>query len=102
MIALSMKSSCSRKTAITRCLTWPRRRMVRRGRRSALALRPRGQRSPALSAPRVRSFEEIDRLGIDSNGLGNLIGARAEVDFYRVEPPAGYTKRGCRLQKTYR
>ena len=33
-----------------------------------------------------RSFEEIDRLGIGSHGLGNLIGARADVDFYRIEP----------------
>jgi L-asparaginase len=39
-----------------------------------------------------RSFEEIDRLGIDDHGLGNLIGARAEVDFYRIEPPSGFTK----------
>jgi hypothetical protein len=39
-----------------------------------------------------RSFEEIDRLGIDAHGLGNLIGARADVDFYRIEPPSGFTK----------
>ena len=39
-----------------------------------------------------RSFEEIDRLGIDGHGHGNLIGGRAEVDFYRIEPPSGYTK----------
>jgi hypothetical protein len=39
-----------------------------------------------------RSFEEIDRLGIDDRGLGNLIGARADVDFYRIEPPSGFTK----------
>ncbi len=38
-----------------------------------------------------RSFEEIDRLGIDGKGHGNMISARAEVDFYRVLPPAGYT-----------
>jgi hypothetical protein len=40
----------------------------------------------------LRSFEEIDRLGIGSHGLGNLIGARADVDFYRIEPPSGFTK----------
>jgi L-asparaginase len=39
-----------------------------------------------------RSFEEIDRLGIGSEGVGNLISSYADVDFYRVLPPAGYTK----------
>jgi hypothetical protein len=39
-----------------------------------------------------RSFEEIDRLGIGSAGVGNLISSFADVDFYRVLPPAGYTK----------
>jgi hypothetical protein len=39
-----------------------------------------------------RSFEEIDRLGIGSTGIGNLISSFADVDFYRVLPPAGYTK----------
>jgi hypothetical protein len=39
-----------------------------------------------------RTFEEIDRLGIGEKGLGNLISSKADVDFYRVAPPAGYTK----------
>jgi hypothetical protein len=39
-----------------------------------------------------RSFEEIDRLGIGAAGIGNLISSFADVDFYRVLPPAGYTK----------
>jgi L-asparaginase len=39
-----------------------------------------------------RSFEEIDRLSIGMNGLGNLISSIADVDFYRVLPPGGYTK----------
>ena len=39
-----------------------------------------------------RSFEEIDRLQIGENGTGNLISAKAEIDFYRVLPPSGYTK----------
>ncbi|MBZ9935248.1 asparaginase domain-containing protein [Mesorhizobium sp. BR1-1-16] len=39
-----------------------------------------------------RSFEEIDRLSIGADGQGNLIGGRAEVDFYRVCPPGGFTK----------
>jgi L-asparaginase len=39
-----------------------------------------------------RSFEEIDRLQIGEKGTGNLISGKAEIDFYRVLPPAGYTK----------
>src|SRR3984885_9327648 len=39
-----------------------------------------------------RSFKEIDRLGIGSEGVGNLISSFADMDFYRVLPPAGYTK----------
>lgn len=39
-----------------------------------------------------RSFEEIDRLGISDLGDGNLISSRADVDFYRMLPPSGYTK----------
>jgi len=39
-----------------------------------------------------RSFEEIDRLQIGEKGTGNLISANAEVDFYRILPPSGYTK----------
>jgi hypothetical protein len=40
-----------------------------------------------------RSFEEIDRLGVDDHGIGNLISRRADVDFFRIIPPSGY-KRG--------
>jgi L-asparaginase len=40
----------------------------------------------------ARVFEEIDRLGIGEKGWGNLISARADVDFYRALPAAGYTK----------
>ena len=39
-----------------------------------------------------RSFEEIDRLQVGEKGAGNLISAKAEVDFYRILPPSGYTK----------
>lgn len=38
------------------------------------------------------SFEEIDRLGIGEHGTGNQISSRADIDFYRVFPPSGYTK----------
>jgi L-asparaginase len=40
----------------------------------------------------ARVFEEIDRLGINEQGLGNLISSRVDVDFYRPLPPAGYTR----------
>jgi L-asparaginase len=39
-----------------------------------------------------RSFEEIDRLNIGVDGLGNQISAVAEIDFYRVMPPGGFRK----------
>lgn len=39
-----------------------------------------------------RSFEEIDRLSVGAEGFANLISSFADVDFYRVLPPAGYTK----------
>ena len=39
-----------------------------------------------------RSFEEIDRLQIGEHGTGNLISSKAEIDFYRILPPSGYTK----------
>jgi len=39
-----------------------------------------------------RTFEEIDRFGIGDYGRGNLIAARAEIDFYRIIPPSGYTQ----------
>ena len=39
-----------------------------------------------------RSFEEIDRLGIEDRGTASPISSRASVDFYRVSPPGGYRK----------
>jgi hypothetical protein len=39
-----------------------------------------------------RSFEEIDRLQIGEHGAGNLISGKAEIDFYRILPPSGFTK----------
>jgi L-asparaginase len=39
-----------------------------------------------------RSFEEIDRLQIGVDGLGNMISAKADIDFYRVMPPGGFRK----------
>jgi L-asparaginase len=40
----------------------------------------------------ARVFEEVDRLGVGEKGWGNLISSRADIDFYRALPPAGYTK----------
>src|SRR5438046_705171 len=40
----------------------------------------------------ARVFEEVDRLGVGAKGESSLIASRVEVDFYRVAPPAGYTK----------
>lgn len=39
-----------------------------------------------------RSFEEIDRLSIDTDGTAGLISSKADVDFYRVMPPGGFKK----------
>ena len=47
-----------------------------------------------------RIFEEIDRLGIGSAGVGNLLSARAEFDFYRPAPPGGYKKGLPERQRT--
>jgi hypothetical protein len=56
---------------------------------------------PGAPAPRARQpfhpdgariFEEIDRFGIGYGGTGNLISSHADIDFYRILPPAGYTK----------
>jgi hypothetical protein len=40
----------------------------------------------------ARLFEEIDRFGIADEGLGCLLSAKAEFDFYRALPSGGYTK----------
>lgn len=39
-----------------------------------------------------RLFEEIDRLGIGDEGVGNLLSGRADFHFFRVAPPGGYKK----------
>ena len=40
----------------------------------------------------TRTFEEIDRLGISPEGIGNMISRKADVDFYRIAPSGGYMK----------
>ena len=39
-----------------------------------------------------RSFEEIDRLNVSENGVGNSISSKVDIDFFRAFPPSGYTK----------
>jgi hypothetical protein len=39
-----------------------------------------------------RTFDEIDRLGIGPDGLGNMISRKATIDFFRVAPSGGYLK----------
>ena len=52
---------------------------------------PERSRQP-FYASGERLFEEIDRLGYDGHGRSSLISSRAEIDFFRVTPPAGYKK----------
>src|SRR5919199_4499243 len=40
----------------------------------------------------ARLFEEIDRFGLGEDGLGNLLSSKADYDFIRVAPSAGYKK----------
>ncbi len=53
---------------------------------------PEGRARQGFYPDGSRSFEEIDRFGIEENGLGNAISTLAEVDFYRVMPPGGFTR----------
>lgn len=39
-----------------------------------------------------RSFEEIDRLSIGTDGTGNAISQQADIEFFRVLPPGGFRK----------
>lgn len=47
-----------------------------------------------------RSFEEIDRLHVGEEGVGNLISGLADVSFYRILPPGGYTRGLPAAQRT--
>jgi L-asparaginase len=55
-------------------------------------LAPRAKSRQGFYPDGSRSFEEIDRLGIGYDGLSGLVSSLADVDFYRVLPPAGYVK----------
>lgn len=47
-----------------------------------------------------RLFEEIDRLGISDEGLGCLLTAKADFDFYRALPSGGYAQRRREGERT--
>ena len=40
----------------------------------------------------TRLFEEINRFGVDPRGRNGLLARKAEYDFYRVAPSAGYVR----------
>jgi L-asparaginase len=39
-----------------------------------------------------RSFEEIDRLSVTDAGMASVLSQTADIDFYRITPPSGFTK----------
>jgi L-asparaginase len=39
-----------------------------------------------------RSFEEIDRFELGADGTANQISAKADIDFFRILPPSGFTQ----------
>jgi L-asparaginase len=40
----------------------------------------------------TRSFEEIDRMGVDDRGFAGILSGLADIDFHRVLPPGGYRR----------
>ncbi|MGB6535792.1 MAG: asparaginase domain-containing protein [Xanthobacteraceae bacterium] len=53
---------------------------------------PRQQSRQPFMPDGRRTFEEIDQFGIGPDGIGNMIGRCADVDFYRIAPSGGYMK----------
>src|SRR4051794_16087318 len=93
MINRSTRSNCSRTTAITLFLTWRCRQTDRPGRRSARSHSRLKPRPDSRSCPmgHVASRKSIGWASATTVSA-HLIGARADVDFYRIEPPSGDTK----------
>jgi hypothetical protein len=58
----------------------------------AEALAPAAQARQGFFPDGSRSFEEIDRLSVTGEGKASALSSFAEVDFYRLLPPSGYTK----------
>ena len=86
----SMRSSFSLRTGSIRCPTWPLQEDGSPWEEETVT--PAARTRQGFFPDGSRSFEEIDRLSIGVDGQVNLIGGRAEVDFYRVAPPGGFTK----------
>jgi hypothetical protein len=40
----------------------------------------------------IRTFDEIDRLGVGPDGLASMISRKATIDFFRIAPSGGYLK----------
>ena len=59
-------------------------------RRGAEAGAPRERARQGFFPEGSRSFEEIDRLGVDEHGLSGILSSLADVDFFRILPPAGF------------
>src|SRR5579872_3659752 len=58
----------------------------------AFAAAPDAQARQGFFPDGSRQFEEIDRLSVLQNGVGNPISSLADVDFYRPLPAGGYRK----------
>lgn len=56
-------------------------------------------RQPFFPDP-SRLFEEIDRLGINDEGVTCLLSSKAEFDFFRAAPSGGYTKGRSEAERT--
>lgn len=56
------------------------------------ALGPEARARQGFFPDGSRSFEEVDRLSVDEQGLAGVLSTVADIDFFRVLPPAGYTK----------
>ena len=56
----------------------------------AFPLAPAEQSRQTFYPDASRIFEEIDRIGLDANGLSNVLSSKAEFAFYRAAPSGGY------------
>src|SRR5579862_156820 len=58
----------------------------------AEALAPAAKARQGFFPDGSRSFEEIDRLSVAGESKARALSSFAEIDFYRLLPPSGYTK----------
>ncbi|MCC6472974.1 MAG: asparaginase [Burkholderiales bacterium] len=59
---------------------------------TAFPLAPPAKSRQTFYPDASRIFEEIDRFGLDENGLANMLSSKADFDFYRAAPSGGYQK----------